>query len=286
MKQIIYLLRPHHYIKNLFIFAPLLFSFNFQWASFLNAVEAFILFSLLASSVYVLNDVMDVEEDKKHPVKKNRPIAAGNISKSKALIAFIALAVFSLTASYFVDKALFFVLAIYFFLNVFYSIKLKHFALIDILIIAVGFVLRLYAGSAATDVELSVWIITITFLLALFIALAKRRDDLVLGGDIDNIRKSIDGYNLEFINVAMTMMGGVVIVSYILYTISDEVISRMNTPYLFLTTLFVIMGIMRYLQITFVEEKSGSPVGIVLTDMFLKVTILLWIASFLLLVFY
>lgn len=278
--KIINLLRVHQYIKNLFIFAPLLFSFHITYENIINSLIAFILFSLLASSIYVLNDYMDINEDKKHPKKKNRPLASGEITKNTAKMLIILLSVVSLASSFFINKRLFVVLLIYFILNIAYSLKLKHITIIDIFIIATGFVLRLFAGSSVIQTSLSMWIIIMTFLLALFLAIAKRRDDVLLFAQGKETRKNIDGYNIEFVNATMVFMSGVIVVSYILYTVSEDVIKRLGTNYLYLTSFFVILGIMRYMQITFVEENSGSPTKIVLKDKFLQITILFWLLSF------
>jgi len=285
MNNILKLMRPHQYVKNIFIFAPLFFSFNFEDnTKIITTFIIFIIFSLLASSVYILNDLMDIEEDKAHPTKKNRPLASGSISISTAKFLFIFLASISLICSFLISIDLFYVLVSYFVLNILYSLKLKHISIVDIFIIATGFVLRLFAGSVATDIHLSMWIIIITFLLAIFLALAKRRDDVLLSQQGAKTRKNIDGYNLEFVNATMTVMSGVVVVSYILYTVSSEVISRVHTEYLFLTSFFVLLGIFRYMQITFVEQKSGSPSKIVLNDLFLQITLILWVISFILIV--
>ena len=282
MKDILTLLRPHQYVKNIFIFAPLIFAFHFTQTAFVDASIAFILFSLLASSVYILNDYMDIEEDKKHPKKSSRPLASGAISKKSALFLFLFLSTTTLLLSLFYNQNLFYVLLAYFFLNIAYSFKLKHLSLVDIFIIAIGFVLRLFAGAQVTQTPLSMWIIIITFLLAIFLALAKRRDDVLLSLEGKETRKNIDGYNLEFVNAAMVLMSGVVIVSYLQYTVSPEVIARIGSQYLFLTTFFVILGILRYMQITFVEQQSGSPTKILLKDNFTKINLLLWLLSFLL----
>ncbi|WP_324172969.1 UbiA prenyltransferase family protein [Sulfurimonas sp.] len=280
MKHIITLLRPHQYIKNLFIFAPLLFSFHFSVGSLFSTVIAFVLFCLVASSIYVLNDLMDIEEDKKHPSKKNRPLASGAVNKATAQKLIVSLSGIAFLFSFIFDLKLFAVLVLYFTLNVLYSFKLKHIAIVDIFIISTGFVLRLFAGALVTDTPLSMWIIIITFLLAIFLSLAKRRDDVLLSIAGKETRKNIDGYNLEFVNASMVLMAGVVIVSYLQYTVSPEVLERLNTHNLYLTTFFVVLGIFRYMQITFVEEQSGSPTKIVLKDRFLQITIVLWIASF------
>ena len=281
MSDIFKLLRVHQYIKNLFIFMPLLFSFSFSNAdNNINTLVAFILFSILASSIYIFNDLMDINEDKAHPKKKYRPLASGAIAPKTAKILIAALSLFSLIISFIFSFELFLVLAIYFILNIAYSLNLKHIAILDIFIIATGFVLRLFAGSAVTGIELSMWIILMTFLLAIFLALTKRRDDVLLSLEGQETRKNIDGYNLEFVNASMVLMAGVVIVSYIQYTISPEVINRLGTHYLYLTSFFVILGVLRYMQITFVEQDSGSPTKVLIGDRFLKLTIVFWLISF------
>lgn len=281
MSELFKLFRIHQYIKNLFVFMPLLFSFSFSdTQDNINTFLAFLLFSILTSSVYIFNDLLDVNEDRAHPTKKNRPLAKGSVSKKSAVLLILLLSSSSLFLSFILNNNLFFVLLTYFILNIFYSIKLKHIAVLDIFIIAIGFVLRLFAGWAVTDIELSMWIILMTFLLALFLALAKRRDDVLLSLKGQETRKNIDGYNLEFVNASMVLMAGVVIMSYILYTISSEVINRLDSNYLYLTSFFVILGIIRYMQITFVEEDSGNPTKIVIKDKFLRLTILFWLISF------
>ena len=165
-------------------------------------------------------------------------------------------------------------------MNILYSIWLKHIPILDVSIIGVGFVLRIFAGTAVIQSETSMWIVVMTFLLALFLAFAKRRDDVLLSYDAKNVRKNIIGYNLEFINTAMAIMASVIIVAYISYSVSEEVIKRLNTEYLYLTVFFVIIGIFRYLQITFIEEKSGSPTKIFYEDLFIQLTIIFWITAF------
>ncbi len=280
MNEIIKLLRPYQYIKNVFIFAPLLFSFSTDMVLILKTVLTFVLFSLVASSIYIFNDLMDIKEDQKHPHKKFRPLALGTITKSKAVQLITLLSIIPLLIALLFNIKLFTILLLYFSLNILYSVQLKHFSIVDIFMIAIGFVMRLFAGAAVVDVELSMWIIIMTFLLALFLALAKRRDDVLLSLEGKETRKNIDGYNLEFVNAGMVLMAGVIIVSYVFYTVSDDVIARLHTPHLYLSGFFVILGIMRYMQITFVEERSGNPSKIVLSDPFLQITIVLWLLSF------
>ena len=282
LSTIIKLMRPHQYVKNLFIFLPLFFALKITETDLLlQAFIAFISFSLTASAIYTLNDYHDIEEDRQHPKKKNRPLASGAISKTQAIgiMAILSLLGFALMLSLSLQAGA--ILATYVLMNIAYSFYLKHIAILDVTIIAIGFVLRLFIGSAVTGIALSMWIVIMTFLLALFLALAKRRDDVLIYLETGKkMRKVIDGYNLPFLDGAMMIMASVVIVSYTLYTTSTEVVTRMDSQYLYLTALFVILGIMRYLQIAFVLKDSGSPTKIVLRDRFTQLTLLGWILSF------
>ncbi len=280
MKRFFALLRVHQYIKNFFVFAPLFFSLYFSISRITHTFAAFLLFSLVASSIYIVNDLIDIEEDKKHPKKKFRPIASGLIAPSLALTISICLVSVSIVVALLFCKELAYILLFYFVLNIFYSFKLKKVVIIDIFTIATGFILRIMAGAAVIEVQVSVWLIIMTFLLALFLALAKRRDDVILSQEGKATRKNIDGYNLQFVDISMTLMAAVIIVSYILYTTSHEVTERLQGDNLYLTSIFVILGIMRYMQVTIVGEGAASPTKIVLTDMFLQATILLWLISF------
>lgn len=282
--SIIVLLRPEHYVKNLFIFAPLFFSFKFNIINISNSLLAFFLFSLVASSAYVFNDLMDIDEDRNHPIKKLRPLADGRVSFTSAKILIASLAIIPLLIAVTINMNLFFVLFLYLALNFMYSLKLKHITIIDISIIAAGFILRLFAGSFSINEDLSMWIIIMTFLLALFLALAKRRDDVLLAISGTKTRKNIDGYNLEFINAGMVLMSGIIVVAYILFTTSAETINKFHTEYLYVTSFFVILGILRYMQITFVEKDSGNPTYILYKDRFLQTIIILWLISFYLMV--
>lgn len=281
------LLRPHQYLKNFFILSPLFFAFKFRDTELLGRVGLVtICFCLVASAIYILNDYFDIEADRHHPVKKDRPMASGAVPVSHGLTMMAILAVIGCVGIYLVSPAALWLTVVYMVNNLLYSFKLKHIPILDITLLSVGFVLRLYIGSAAGDGELplSMWIVLITFLLALFLALAKRRDDVLLSAEGKKVRKAIDGYNLEFINGAMMVMASVVIVSYISYCISEDVKVRLKTDQLYFTVIFVVLGILRYMQITFVEQKSGSPTKILMKDIFLQLVILGWLVSFVLLV--
>lgn len=276
------LLRPHQYVKNLFIFVPLFFALQItNKAYLLSALIAFIAFSGSASAVYILNDYLDIEDDRQHPKKKLRPLASGAVNKGVAIVIMTLLWVFSCILMNSLSLTALGILLSYIVLNIAYSFSLKHVAILDVIVISIGFVLRLFIGSAVTGIHLSQWIVIMTFLLALFMALAKRRDDVLIFQDTgQKMRKVIDGYNLPFLDAAMMIMGSVVIVAYILYTTAAITIQRPHSEFLYLTSLFVILGIMRYLQVTFVEKDSGSPTKILIKDRFMHMTIVFWILSF------
>ncbi|QIK54270.1 decaprenyl-phosphate phosphoribosyltransferase [Dysgonomonas sp. HDW5B] len=283
------LLRIHQWVKNLFVFAPIFFSFSFlNLEALINALYAFIGFSFIASSIYIINDWKDIELDRQHPTKKERPLASKDISVRNAFMVCIALLILGFSTYLFILKndiaaiLLFF----YFVLNVFYCFKLKQLSIVDITIVAIGFVIRLFIGSTVTSIALSHWIIILTFLLALLLVVGKRRNDVVIFAETgQEMRKSITGYNIEFLNTIITSVVTIIIFSYIMYTISSEVILR-NGEHLYITSLFVILGLFRYLQAIFVEKKGDSPTKLVLKDRFLQITILCWIVSFILIRFF
>ena len=280
--EVFKLMRIHQYVKNLFIFLPLFFSLKITDITLLGITSlGFLAFSLTASAIYILNDYHDIDEDKLHPIKKNRPLASGSISKNEAIsfMSIFFLGGFSLMLSLSLQAAL--ILLGYVILNISYSFSLKHVAIIDIVIIAVGFVLRVFVGTAISHMNTSMWIIVMTFLLALFLALAKRRDDVILFNKTgEKMRKVVDGYNLQFVDMAMTLMAGVVIVAYLMYCVSPEVIVRTGSDKLYLTLIYVIVGIMRYMQIAFVEETSGSPTRVLLKDKMMQLVIVMWLVTF------
>jgi 4-hydroxybenzoate polyprenyltransferase len=281
IRALITLARPHQYIKNVFIFLPIFFAHKlFDSHALIQTCWTFVVFCLAASSVYVINDIFDVEVDRIHPIKKHRPLAAGILGKREAFL-FAGILLFSsvLLTLYQLSLILLALLGSYLLLNYLYSCLLKKFTIIDITAIAVGFIIRVFAGGLAADLLPSHWLIIMTYLLALFLALAKRRDDLILMSRGQKVRQNIDGYSLEFVSHSMVIMAAVIIVSYILYTVSPEVIMVHKTTNLYLTAFLVIIGLLRYMQITFVEQQSGSPTSIILKDHFLQIVIILWFLS-------
>lgn len=282
MKAYIQLIRPKDWAKNLFLFVPLFFAGAFfDTEKLIQLSIGFFCFSLVASSIYIMNDYRDIADDQKHPVKKRRPLASGAVHKTTAMvIALLFLAIGMITAWFLRDKFLF-ILAIYFLLNVGYSFGLKNIPILDIFIIAIGFVLRIKGGSVISLIPLSEWIVIMVFLLALFLAFAKRRDDVLLklssGSDM---RKAVKGYNLEFINNAIALICAVIIVAYFMYTMAPETRERLQTHRLYYTCLFVMAGIFRYLQLVFVQQSTQSPTKILYKDRFIQASIVLWVASF------
>jgi 4-hydroxybenzoate polyprenyltransferase len=264
------------------IFLPLFFSTQFDDIALLaKTVVAFIAFSACASAIYIFNDAQDVAFDRKHPIKKNRPIASGSVSVKTAYTLMGILLILSTAVMFVLSVNAGLCMVIYILMNIAYSKHFKHIAIVDVSIIGAGFVLRLLVGSVTTQTPLSMWIVIMMFLLALFLALAKRRDDVLVYLDTGNrMRKVVDGYNLIFIDNAMATLASVIIVSYLLYTTSSDIIEQFDNEYVYLTTFFVILCILRYLQLTFVEKKSGDPVTIFLQDRFLQISLLSWVVVF------
>ena len=275
------LMRPYQYSKNAFVWFPLFFGHKaHDFPAVMQTLAVFALFCLMASGVYIINDLKDLEADRHHPMKKNRVLAAGQASRAEATVLSAMCIVVSLgTAIILLDRKVGLILGAYLLLNLAYSWRLKRVAVIDVVCIAVGFVLRVFAGGVAAEIWPSHWLVLMTFLLALFLALAKRRDDLLLATSAYKPRECLDGYNMEFISLSMALMAAVIVVSYILYAVSPEVISKHHTENLYLTVFWVILGLLRYMQLTIVTQQSGSPTMILLRDRFLQATIVLWIAS-------
>ncbi|MEM6522513.1 MAG: UbiA prenyltransferase family protein [Bacteroidota bacterium] len=287
MNHFIKLIRPHQWIKNLFILiAPFFGGLFLNPDVIFECIMGITSFSLVSSAIYVLNDLKDVELDRIHPVKKYRPIPMGQVSQSAAILSLISFSFLGLSMGFWLDYAFGYIASGYFILNVAYCFGLKKVAIIDMVILAFGFVLRTLGGGFLADVSMSKWLLIIVFLLSFFLAIAKRRDDiLVFMSSGVSVRKSSEKYNLDFINAAMTMLSTVLIVAYIMYTISDEVLERIGFEYLYFTAIFVISGVLRYLQLALVENNSSSPVKVIYTDRFIQITLFLWVLSFFLILY-
>ncbi len=286
MKNYLKLIRPQQWIKNAFVLIPAFFAakINLLFADY-RIAAAFLSFCAAASAVYILNDIFDLEKDRLHETKRARPIAAGAVSISKAAILGIVLVVVSFGLGWLVGRTFFLIVCGYAALNILYTVRLKHISLIDISCIALGFILRVLAGGAAANVAISKWLILMTFLLACCLALGKRRDDLLLDVDKESLRPSLKGYTLEFVDTCLVVLAATTIVCYIMYTVSEEVVARLHSEHIYLTSIFVIIGVLRFLQIAIVERKSSSPTKILWTDSMIQTMILLWLAAFLIVLY-
>jgi decaprenyl-phosphate phosphoribosyltransferase len=281
MKHFVSLIRLKHWVKNLFVFIPAFFAgVLFDSHNLGVLIGGFFCFSFVASAIYVINDYRDIEVDRNHPEKKNRPLASGAISPSVGFVIAAVLLVSGIGLAFFIDQNFLYVILIYLVINLGYSLGLKNISILDIMMVASGFLLRTLAGGFIVHVNITEWLLIMVFLGALFIALAKRLDDLLIAEASGNISRKVKNYNLNFIYSGITMISGVTMVSYIMYTISPDVTERLHSKHLYFTAIFVVAGILRYLQITLVENKSGSPTKILLTDRFIISTVLGWILSF------
>ncbi len=290
MKSLIRLIRPHQWIKNLVVLLPVFFGGALlQPEAVYAALVTALSFSFAASSIYCLNDIVDVEDDRRHPVKCHRPMASGAITVVQgyllmALMFALSMVSTLLLSSHQTETAS--VILFYWLLNIAYCLRLKRYAIIDVCIVAFGFVLRILAGGYATDIRLSRWIVLMTFLLMLFLSFAKRRDDVVRMNETGHApRQNTIRYNLTFINQSITITASVTLVCYIMYTVSPETIQNFHTDYLYLTSVFVLVGLLRYIQISVVDKKSGDPTKVMLHDRFMQCTVLAFGLAFLFIIY-
>lgn len=289
LSGIIHIIRIRQWVKNFFIFVPIFFGGAIFDAEKLTAgLITMISFCFAASAIYCLNDIIDVDADRAHPVKCHRPIASGDVSVTEsyllmALMTVLSFAVLSLLPDWQPAGG---IIVFYLALNVLYCIKLKDQAITDVCIVAFGFVLRIIAGGVATDIMLSKWIVLMTFLLTLFLSFAKRRDD-VLRMEATGVapRKNTIRYNLTFINQAITITGAVTLVCYIMYTVAPETQANFNSDYLYLTSIFVLLGLLRYIQIAVVDKKSGDPTKVIIKDRATQLIVLAWVLAFLFIIY-
>lgn len=290
MKNIIRLTRPYQWAKNIFILLPMFFGGALtDIHSAQMAMMAFFAYSFAASAIYCYNDIIDVEDDRKHSEKCHRPIASGALSVAQGYVIMALMMVLSaVIIALMGDRALLVggVVVAYFILDILYCRLLKHYAIVDVCVLSFGFVLRILAGGFATNITPSNWLVMMTFLLTLFLAFAKRRDDVVrMLKTGEAPRHNTERYNLTFINQAVTITAAVTVVSYIMYTVSPAVTQRIGSEYVYLTSVFVILGLLRYMQLTLVDEKSGDPTKMLYSDHFLQLVIAMWFASYLIIIY-
>ncbi|MBD5387156.1 decaprenyl-phosphate phosphoribosyltransferase [bacterium] len=288
-KGIMRLLRPHQWIKNGVVFLAMIFSGRLLDAEcWISTILATISFCLVSSSVYCLNDVLDSKYDRLDPIKCKRPVASGMVSPAEALISGAIAALLSLIVSILtLPWGCTVIIAVYLSLNILYCVALKHVVLVDVMIVAIGFVLRVVMGGVASQIWLSQWIVIMVFLLALFLALAKRRHEVVLveRSEKQEGRRSVSGYTVPFLNSALSLLGAVLIIGYIMYTLQPKYGKGPDSEYLYITALPVLFGILRYLQLTIVENRSGSPTKIAYSDPPLLITGAIWLITFILIIY-
>jgi 4-hydroxybenzoate polyprenyltransferase len=296
LKNLIISMRPKQWVKNVFIFAPMIFAqaekstrlslHMFRLDFIKRSLAAFFIFSLITGAIYIFNDILDREKDRLHPEKKSRPIAAGSLSIASGGIFAAALLAGSLLLSAVISREFFYISLFYVALNISYSMFLKTIVIVDIMVIALGFVLRVMVGAAVNRLVLYPWILICTFLLAIFLALIKRRQELL---KIQNVnpeevtRKTLLIYNVNLLDQMISVSTATTLISYIMYVLSPDVQLKFHTGKLFYTVPFVIFGIFRYLFLSYAKGEGESTSDIIYTDLPFTLNIILWVSIFILL---
>jgi len=288
LKDVAMMVRVAHWAKNMFLFIPLFFAGKmFDFSELGEVFWGFAAFSLTASSIYILNDIKDIDKDRLHPVKKFRVIASGRIPINIAWIILGTCCVSGLLIGSSCGISFLLILVAYLLLNVCYSFGLKNISILDIMILSAGFVLRIKAGGVIAHIGISQWLMIMVFLLSLFLALGKRRDDLMVKELSGNeVRKAITGYNLEFLNISLAVVSAVMMMAYLMYTLSPEVIRHMGTYRLYYTGVFVFAGLLRYLQLIYIHQDTRSPTRVLYKDHFIQTCIVLWVLSYYCLIYF
>lgn len=273
-------MRPYQWVKNFLVFAPLVFSKQlFVEDSALRSLLAFAAFSLVASSIYLFNDLFDLERDRQHPKKRDRAIASGRLPLGVARAAFVVLSASGIAIGVFAPERFHVPLTVYFGLNLAYSMRLKHVAILDTMCIAFGFVLRVITGGLAIAVTVSGWLILCTFFVALLLAFCKRRHEIaLLGEDSSTHRKALDDYSLHFLDQLIAPLGALTVTTYALYTVAPQTIEKFGTEKLIWTVPFVVYGVFRYLWLVHMRSEGGNPTKLLLRDVPIILNVLAWAA--------
>ncbi len=277
MNEFLSLVRIKQWIKNLFVYAPLIFSGNlFNKSLFLKTLLTFFLLSILSSGLYILNDIFDLENDLEHPVKRNRPLPSGKIKKNFAFTFSIIFIFLPLILSFFLTYKLTLIFIIYIIINLLYSMIIKKLVILDVFIIAINFIIRVYSGSIVTSIAVSNWLILCTLFLSLFLGFAKRRFEIVLLGDnAHKHREVLSNYSINLLDKIIVILSTSTIISYSLYSVSSGTKEEFGSGFIF-TIPIVLYGILRYLYLIY-EKKEGEPTKLVLEDFPLLLTVLIWI---------
>jgi 4-hydroxybenzoate polyprenyltransferase len=281
LADLIVLARPRQWIKNGVVLAALVFGGEAAHADKVGlALVAAAAFCLLSSAVYTLNDLVDREHDHVHPLKKDRPLASGRISAGQAWVFAVALMAGAVALSLVLPGHFMIAASTYVILNLLYTLVLKHVVIVDVMTIALGFVIRAVAGTVAINVPASHWLFIMTLLLALFLAFGKRRHELLLlENDASAHRRSLSKYSPYLLDQCMGVTTASVVVMYMFYTLSPEVTARLGTPYLYLTIPFVVYGVFRYLYLMHREAKGGSPTQVLIDDKPILAAVVLWLVA-------
>lgn len=287
MISILVSMRPQQWVKNVFIFAGLVFSHNLLDIHLLGRVIAgFGLFCLMSSGIYMFNDIMDIKADRVHPEKCRRPIASGHLQVSTAINATVIMAATALAGGFLLDRSFFWILLGYAVMNVAYSVKIKQLVILDVMCIAFGFLFRVVAGTGLAGVQPSDWLILCTITLSLFLGFSKRRHELALiGTKSGNHRKVLGDYSIVFLDQLIAVATACTVMSYALYTIADETVARFGTRNLVFTIPFVIYGVYRYLYLIHQRKTGGNPATATLTDVPLVLNGLLWLVVVILIIY-
>lgn len=282
------LIRVHQWVKNLFVFVPLLFSLHlFDKDYFLTTLFAFVIFCLASSLIYVINDIIDIEADKSHPTKKKRPLPAGEISKKSAMIVVAILTVLQVILLPNFNIEFIYFVAGFIALNIFYSFWFKHIVILDVFSIAAGFSIRVLAGAVVIMVPISSWLILTTMFISLFLGVMKRHSELVLveGNEEAPSRKVLSQYSLNFADQMATIAAAGVIICYALYSVSERTVNIFGTENLIYTTPFVVYGIFRFMYLDYISNKGDNTTKIVFTDVQLIITILTYTITTILIIY-
>jgi len=288
IKNYFQLLRVAQWIKNLFVFVPLLFSLHFFETEFFSqTLKAFFMFCLASSYIYIINDIIDIKADSAHPKKKLRPLPSGKISKQSAWFASIIILVILALLLLFVNKDFMLFLAGFIILNIFYSVYFKHIVILDVFSIAAGFTIRVLGGAAIINVPVSSWLILTTMFISLFLGVMKRHSELEQTSDSENVltRKVLSEYSLTFTNQMATIAAAGVIICYALYTVSQRTVSSFGTESLIYTTPFVVFGIFRFMYLEYLNQKGENTTQIMLTDIPMIVTVILYAVATIMIIY-
>lgn len=289
IRPFIALVRPHQWVKNGFLFAPLVFSKHLMDPAYvLHVLEAFAIFCILSSIVYIVNDIADREADRRHPVKRTRPIAAGTITVPQAAVLAVILGVIAAAGSLELGVLYSVAAGLYFLMNLGYSLGLKQVILVDVFIIAAGFMLRVLAGAFAIGVTVSPWLVLCTLFVSVFLAVSKRRAEILLGieSESDVTRPVLRNYDIQFIEQMMTVTASGMAISYALYTVADRTVEVFGTENLMFTTVFVLFGIFRYLYLVRLHKTDDNPTHMLISDMPMVMNVVAWFAACVLIIYH